>query len=259
MAQPPEEPRAVIYRVMCGLSGKSYVGQTRQPLAVRWRAHVRYAQRGGDQMALARAIRKYGPNAFEVSVLIEVDLEDADTVESGWIARLGCQVPHGYNLDAGGGVGLGRKHPESRRKLSDTQRARLAAMSVEDRCALVDKMHAAMTPEARSERSRKINAGMTRDQRLDRTRKSNATQTPASRRDVQLRIPRKRRREIALARAVTKTFEQRSAAASKGKAGMSIERHAVWVERARVSMTTVQRRDAAHRGWKTRRARRGDV
>jgi hypothetical protein len=52
---------------------------------------------------LARAIRRYGAESFEVTPLEYVDSEDdLNAKEREWINRLSTQIPHGYNVFYGG-------------------------------------------------------------------------------------------------------------------------------------------------------------
>ena len=105
--------------------GKRYVGQTKQSLRKRWQGHVYDASgnRGyGGCRALDRAIRKYGADAFVLTVLEDgVPVEDLDAREIHHIAEQGS-FTHGYNLTSGGNAATSRS--ESTRRLhSVTKRA----------------------------------------------------------------------------------------------------------------------------------------
>ena len=97
-------PYGIVYKITCVISGKSYIGITRQTLARRWNAHVIRAlnhERGAS--ALAAAIRKYGRDAF---IIIELGSEPSYArlveAERDWIAHEGTESPAGYNLTSGG-------------------------------------------------------------------------------------------------------------------------------------------------------------
>lgn len=95
----------VLYEARCLRNGKSYVGQTRSGLAQRWRGHVSEALRQPHRgcSALHGAIRAYGREAFELTVLATADtLEEANRLEAELIAERGTLTPNGYNLDVGG-------------------------------------------------------------------------------------------------------------------------------------------------------------
>lgn len=85
-------------------SGKQYVGQTTQTAEARWYSHVYEATRGKSGCrALARAIRKYGPDAMCIEVLHETDdLDELNRLEAHEIAQRGTLTPGGYNLRTGG-------------------------------------------------------------------------------------------------------------------------------------------------------------
>lgn len=82
-------------------SGRCYIGYTSQPLAERFRQHVNKAGKGYIH-PLASAIRKYGAENFEVSVV---------ATHSSRVAALADEVVHiaqhpgGYNLSPGGNDG----------------------------------------------------------------------------------------------------------------------------------------------------------
>ena len=90
------------------MNGKGYVGKTIQGILGRKRGHLAGASAGSD-LLFHRAIRKYGIDAFEWSVLCEDDDEEwLFLMEQKWIKRLGTKTPTGYNLTDGGEGGL---HP----------------------------------------------------------------------------------------------------------------------------------------------------
>jgi group I intron endonuclease len=101
------------------VNGKRYVGQTKQSMAQRWDVHVYHALKYWKAprcRVFANAIRKYGADAFEHEVLeVVATQEEANVAEVKWIACMNCRVPHGYNLDAGGG--RVPRHPETIEKL----------------------------------------------------------------------------------------------------------------------------------------------
>lgn len=84
-----------VYRIVHRESGKFYIGISARPVAARWREHKR--ARGKSYMA--RAIRKYGPNAFSIEqIAYAEDLAEARELERHLIAKLQPE----YNLTDGG-------------------------------------------------------------------------------------------------------------------------------------------------------------
>jgi group I intron endonuclease len=92
-----------IYLIKNLINGKSYVGKTVFPIADRYKHHIRQ-MRAGSQYALHRAIRKYGQENFELTLLEKVnDLELLDAREIFWIKHLDtANKKFGYNLTLGG-------------------------------------------------------------------------------------------------------------------------------------------------------------
>jgi group I intron endonuclease len=103
----------VIYKVTNTVNGHIYIGQTKTALASRWSKHCSDA-RAGAGWILASAIRKYGKEAFTLSVLEKCAGKDAlNAAEIAWILKLQPV----YNVCGGGGV-LGAHSAETKAKIS---------------------------------------------------------------------------------------------------------------------------------------------
>jgi group I intron endonuclease len=94
----------IIYLVRNKINGKVYVGQSIKPLSIRWTQHVSDAKHNTGCKLIARAIRKYKREAFEVSVLASgVQGPELDALEKEWIAKLrSADLQYGYNRTIGG-------------------------------------------------------------------------------------------------------------------------------------------------------------
>jgi len=104
-----------IYLITNLANGKYYVGQTIYSLEARWAGHISDSRRSDS--LFSRAIRKYGPAGFSVTVLTNAPQQDLDGLEMLWIAVLDSRNRSiGYNLKSGGSHG---KHSEeTKRKIS---------------------------------------------------------------------------------------------------------------------------------------------
>ena len=92
----------LIYCCLNRVNGKVYVGKTSASLRRRWSEHKSAARRGSPYL-FHRALRKYGDDAFEISVLATTDSEvELNRLELHDIQEMGAQVPGGYNLREGG-------------------------------------------------------------------------------------------------------------------------------------------------------------
>jgi group I intron endonuclease len=93
------EESMVIYLITNKINGKMYVGQTRNKLKERWAAHKRCR----DNMAIAKAIKKYGIEKFSIQVIDRCQTADElNKKEIDWIKHYGTLYPSGYNLQEGG-------------------------------------------------------------------------------------------------------------------------------------------------------------
>lgn len=93
----------IIYLLDNLVNGKVYIGQTIEPLAVRWRKH-RSSARKGAQTRIAKAIRKYGEKSFKVVEVGKAESRDhLNEMEVAVIDLFESTNPDkGYNITAGG-------------------------------------------------------------------------------------------------------------------------------------------------------------
>jgi group I intron endonuclease len=75
--------------------------------------HLRMNRNHRDNMALSRAISKYGFDAFEKEVICYCEIDELNQLEEYYIRELHThRSENGYNLTWGGdGVGAGKDHP----------------------------------------------------------------------------------------------------------------------------------------------------
>ncbi len=112
----------LIYCIYNTVNGKSYVGQTRQTLAARWKSHRAEALKRNSPRYLCRAIRKYGISSFEVFPLAQAaTFEQLEVLERLWIMFLQTMNPAlGYNRKDGGGA----LSPAAAKQMAATKRGR---------------------------------------------------------------------------------------------------------------------------------------
>ena len=88
-----------LYQITNLINGKIYIGQTNN-ITKRWSNHK---CANSPDMAIARAIRKYGVENFKFEVLFKnVPIEEIDNLEIKTIEEKNCRVPNGYNVALGG-------------------------------------------------------------------------------------------------------------------------------------------------------------
>lgn len=97
------------YLITNKINNKGYVGITTRSLDRRWYEHRFVANSCGK--LLAKAINKYGEQAFEIMPIASAKtLENLKEIEKDLIAQFGTKVPNGYNLTDGGDGVFGFKH-----------------------------------------------------------------------------------------------------------------------------------------------------
>jgi len=93
-----------IYKLTCNVNGKSYIGVTNNPKE-RMSGHKSRAKHG-SMCPIHSAIRKYGINAFEMTILAEIISEKKyafEIIEPKFIAKNRTNIKGiGYNLTEGG-------------------------------------------------------------------------------------------------------------------------------------------------------------
>jgi group I intron endonuclease len=90
-----------VYLITCLSTGKYYVGQTINRLAIRWSGHKLKAKRGNGHLQCA--IRKYGADNFVIETLTSADAVALNHLERLWVLALDATNPDvGMNLTYGG-------------------------------------------------------------------------------------------------------------------------------------------------------------
>ncbi len=107
-----------VYKITHKVTGMSYIGVTKTPLAERLRGHHSMATKGLDS-PLSVAIRRDGWEAFDASTIAFCDsLAEAHERERAAIIAFGTLVPNGYNRALGGPGNSAPVSRETRSKIS---------------------------------------------------------------------------------------------------------------------------------------------
>ena len=111
-----EETMFYIYTILNTLNYKIYVGQT-QNLKNRWSSHKCEANAYRLQYPLYKALRKYGIDNFQISVVEALEIsEQTDLAEQYWIQYFESRGEGGYNLAPGGVTPRGWHHTEKHKQ-----------------------------------------------------------------------------------------------------------------------------------------------
>ena len=140
-----------IYKVTNRLNGKAYIGQTVQPVSIRWTAHVCRAK--DRRHPLHKAIEEHGKDAFYLETLSVCDDKAlADAAEIYFIDHFQTMSPNGYNQTTGG----------TRCKYSDEARERISSAVMGTQIGrthkqeTIQKMRAAHKGKVISQRQREL-------------------------------------------------------------------------------------------------------
>ena len=86
-----------IYKITNRINGKTYIGQTIRPAQQRFRRHINDALNNILDTHFARAIRKYGPDIWDLTIIDKAETqEELNQKEQYWI-RYYNSVVEGYN------------------------------------------------------------------------------------------------------------------------------------------------------------------
>ena len=98
--------RGFIYKITNTINGKSYIGQTIQNVKERFYQHcATKCSKAVSNMAIHRAIKKYGKSNFTVEVIEEIDSANLNDRERYWI-RYYDSYNNGYSSTEGGQDGM---------------------------------------------------------------------------------------------------------------------------------------------------------
>lgn len=116
------------YLITNKVNDKKYVGITSKDKESRFKKHVKDACSKKHNMAIHKAIRKYGADNFELSVLDTAETwEDLCDLEKHCIIQYNSKTPNGYNLTDGGSGTLGYKFTEEQiKKCSESHLGQVA-------------------------------------------------------------------------------------------------------------------------------------
>lgn len=106
---------AYIYRILNKITKKCYIGETKcKDVSRRWNQHKQTIEINKGCPALRDAVKKYGIDNFEFSVLIICFDDDRFKHEIEYIKKYNSVAPNGYNLTNGGEGGgfQGKTHTE---------------------------------------------------------------------------------------------------------------------------------------------------
>lgn len=98
-----------IYKIYNDVNDKIYIGQTTRTIEQRWAVHLAKSKTNKPEMAISKAIKKYGYNVFHIEKIYELICETKEALlqclnreERHYIIIFNSKTPNGYNLTSGG-------------------------------------------------------------------------------------------------------------------------------------------------------------
>lgn len=94
-----KEKQYIVYKIICDVNGKVYIGQTNKPIKERLQNHINFAlgEERSKKVKFSRAIRKYGKEHFHIEEIERAsNQEELDEREFYWINYYDS-VNTGYN------------------------------------------------------------------------------------------------------------------------------------------------------------------
>ena len=133
----------IIYKITNKKNGKPYIGKTEYPLEHRWNRHLSSA-RNGSKFRFHSAIRKYGEDCWDLSVIETYQTEDENFInekETHFIKLFESDTKKGYNATSGGTGGwmLPRCSPEVQEQWLESCRVRAHGYSNPNWSGLTDE------------------------------------------------------------------------------------------------------------------------
>ena len=106
--------KGYIYKFRNKANNKVYIGQTIRSPRIRYREHITY--KNSENAVFHKAIKKYGEDNFEFSIIREVEynnkkdlIQKLNALEIQYIKEYNSLVPNGYNISSGGNNSSFRK------------------------------------------------------------------------------------------------------------------------------------------------------
>lgn len=94
----------IVYKITNKTNNKTYIGKTEYSLEHRWNRHLSSA-RNGSKFRFHSAIRKYGEDCWDLSVIETYQTEDENLInqkETHFIKLFESDTKKGYNANSGG-------------------------------------------------------------------------------------------------------------------------------------------------------------
>lgn len=123
-----------IYKITNKINNKVYIGQTTQTIEERFQRHCQNANNDDKthkNMAIVKAIKKYGKENFIIELIEEVRTEELDSREIYWISYYDS-YEKGYNNTKGGQNGATRKYKLSWQEENEVIEAKYLGFSIKE-------------------------------------------------------------------------------------------------------------------------------
>lgn len=129
----------IVYKVTNLITNDVYIGKTAYELKMRKACHLSYSKRGSNTY-FHRAIRKYGIENFEWSILSEIDNELKLNAMEKFYIMIYRKMTNIYNLTEGGDGQLGRSpSEETKKKFSEMYKGKIISEETKNKISKGNK------------------------------------------------------------------------------------------------------------------------
>lgn len=144
----------IIYKVTNKINNNSYIGQTAHSISRRKSQHTWDVLKDRDNMYFHKALRKYGKENFDWSVIYECNNKQELNIMEVYFIGYYDTHKNGYNLTIGGeGISGYKLTKKMRQRISDTNKGRIRSEETKKKISIAKK-NVPKTEETKKKMSR---------------------------------------------------------------------------------------------------------
>lgn len=111
-----------VYKITNKINGKFYIGYTKLTLEARWKLHI---SNNSPNMLIAHAIRKYGPENFDIELIEQFEIKQHATAHEIHLIET-LNPPYNIHQGGTGGAMIGSMNGMYGRKYTDEEKLKMS-------------------------------------------------------------------------------------------------------------------------------------